>query len=148
MVCSACGAAPDPRAPYPFRCPNADSDDVDHVLVRLLDLDRTGFPSRTDESEGQDMPFLRYRELLHSHHRARAAGMGEDEFVELVRRLDTAVAEVAGVGFRTTPFGRSRLLSDRLGFAPAGGVWVKDETGNVTGSHKGRHLMGVLLQAS
>jgi threonine synthase len=24
-------------------------------------------------------------------------------------------------------------------------VWVKDETGNVTGSHKGRHLMGVLL---
>ena len=24
-------------------------------------------------------------------------------------------------------------------------MWVKDETGNVTGSHKGRHLMGVLL---
>lgn len=145
IVCSACGAAPDPRTPYPFRCPNADSDDVDHVVVRLLDLDRTGFPSRTDESEGQGMPFLRYRELLHSHHRARAAGMGEDEFVELVKRLDDAVAEVAGVGFRTTPFGRSPLLSDRLGFAPAGGVWVKDETGNVTGSHKGRHLMGVLL---
>jgi len=24
-------------------------------------------------------------------------------------------------------------------------VWVKDETGNVAGSHKGRHLMGVLI---
>jgi threonine synthase len=24
-------------------------------------------------------------------------------------------------------------------------VWVKDETGNVSGSHKGRHLMGVLI---
>jgi threonine synthase len=26
-----------------------------------------------------------------------------------------------------------------------GHLWVKDETGNVTGSHKGRHLMGTLL---
>ena len=25
-------------------------------------------------------------------------------------------------------------------------MWVKDETGNVSGSHKGRHLMGVLIQ--
>jgi len=52
---------------------------------------------------------------------------------------------VAGHGFTTTPFGRSALLSDQLGFSGAGGVWVKDETGNVAGSHKGRHLMGVLL---
>ena len=27
-----------------------------------------------------------------------------------------------------------------------GGVWVKDETGNVSGSHKARHLFDVLLQ--
>ena len=31
-----------------------------------------------------------------------------------------------------------------LGMA-AGGVWVKDETGNVSGSHKARHLMGIML---
>ncbi len=28
---------------------------------------------------------------------------------------------------------------------PGAGVWVKDETGNVSGSHKARHLMGVML---
>ena len=37
------------------------------------------------------------------------------------------------------------ILSDRLGFSAGGGVWIKDETANVAGSHKGRHLMGLLL---
>ena len=50
-----------------------------------------------------------------------------------------------GRGFRATPFFRSPGLSDALGFDGDGGVWVKDETGNVSGSHKGRHLMGVLI---
>ena len=50
-----------------------------------------------------------------------------------------------GHGFRATPFFRSPELSDALGFDRDGGVWVKDETGNVSGSHKGRHLMGVLI---
>jgi len=36
-------------------------------------------------------------------------------------------------------------LSSALGFDASGGVWVKDETGNVSGSHKARHLMGVAL---
>ncbi len=88
---------------------------------------------------------MHYRELLHSHHRADAAGVSGDELGELVTRLDDAVARVAGSGFRATPFGRNATLSDQLGFSAVGGVWVKDETGNVTGSHKGRHLMGVLL---
>jgi threonine synthase len=43
-----------------------------------------------------------------------------------------------------TPLRRSPVLSSRLG-SRGGGVWVKDETGNVAGSHKGRHLMGPLL---
>jgi threonine dehydratase len=52
---------------------------------------------------------------------------------------------VAGVGFVPTPFGRSDRLSDALGFADRGGVWVKDETGGVGGSQKARHLFTILL---
>ena len=141
LVCAGCGAAPSPVDPYPFRCPRAGTDDVDHVLVRVLDLDRVRFPPGPDDGS----PFVRYRALLHSHHRARAAGVPDDEYVALAGRLDEAVSRVAGRGFLSTPFGRSTVLSDRLGFRAAGGVWVKDETGNVAGSHKARHLMGVLL---
>jgi len=139
LVCSACGEAPDPVDPQPFRCPNADGDDVDHLVVRVLDLDRVRFPTASGT------PFVRYRELLHSYHRARAAGRSDEEFVDLVGCLDVAVSQVAGTGFHATPFARNATLSDQLGFSDRGGVWVKDETGNVSGSHKGRHLMGILL---
>jgi threonine synthase len=138
LVCAGCGAAPDPGEPYPFRCPNAcRDDDVDHVLRRELDLSALSFPA----PGGDDNPFLRYRTLLHAYH----AGLADGEFVSLVRRFDEAIAAVDGHGFRVTPFFRSDELSDELGFSPEGGVWVKDETGNVSGSHKARHLFGVLL---
>jgi len=110
--------------------------------MRVLDTARVAFPRG---AAGDRDPFLHYRGLLHSYHRAMAGGMSDDGFVVLVERLDDAVAAVDGRGFVATPFARHDLLSDRLGFSSAGGVWIKDETGNVAGSHKGRHLMGLLL---
>ena len=88
---------------------------------------------------------MRYRTRLHSWHVARAAGWSDERFVALVRELDEAVAAVDGHGFRATPVVRSPSLDRQLGFSPQGGLWVKDETGNVSGSHKARHLMGVML---
>jgi len=142
LVCAGCGASPERDDPYPFHCPNAGAGDVDHVLVRVLDTTRVSFPT-ADVSETE--PFARYRGLLHSYHRGAAGGMSDTEFLALVERLDRAVAAVDGHGFAVTPFGRSKTLSSDLGFTDTGGVWIKDETGNVAGSHKGRHLMGVLL---
>ena len=142
LVCAGCGAAPREDAPYPFSCPNAGQGDVDHVLTRVLDLDSLSWPDG-DGPVGE--PFVRYRTLLHSYHRARAGGLPDGDFVRLVDRLDAAVAEVDGTGFTATPFARSEFLSEQLGLTGPGGVWVKNETGNVAGSHKGRHLMGVLL---
>ena len=51
----------------------------------------------------------------------------------------------ASLGFAITPFGRADALSDALGFSAQGGVWIKDETGQVGGSHKSRHLFTILL---
>jgi len=144
LVCAGCGASPDPLDQLPFTCPNAGKGDIDHVLRRVLDASALGFPdaaSLTSERE----PFVAYRQLLHSYHRARTAGVSDEAFVALVGRLDKEVAKVDGQGFEKTPFRRDGHLSDVLGFSAVGGVWVKDETGNVSGSHKGRHLMGVLL---
>ncbi len=142
LVCAGCGASPDARDQYPFACPNRGVGDVDHVLVRVLDVARAAFPSSDDT---EDCPFVRYRSLLHSAHRAAGSGMTDDAFVGLVRRLDRSVEAVDGRGFSTTPLERSEVISDALGFSSTGGVLVKDETDNVAGSHKARHLMGVLL---
>jgi threonine synthase len=130
------------------------------VLTRVLDLTATQFPGGSE-----DNPFLRYRTLLHSYHVALAHGISDAGYCDLVSGLDAAVAGVDGRGFEVTPFFRSGELTGPPATraptgqpathpapggqpstdAASGGAWVKDETGNVSGSHKGRHLMGVLI---
>jgi threonine synthase len=142
LVCAGCGVEPPASEPYPFRCPRAThDDDVDHVLRRELDLSQLGFPADAREPN----PFIRYRRLLHAYHLATSRGLTDEAFEALVRSLDERVAAVDGHGFAETPFVRSCELSDALGLSAAGGVWVKDETRNVAGSHKARHLFGVLV---
>jgi threonine synthase len=127
ISCAGCGWPAPPGSDTPFRCPRAGrpGDDVDHVLVRRLPA-ATAWPE-SDEPN----PFLRYRTLLAAHGRATS----DAEYVEIVRRLDEAIAGVDGAGFSLTPFQFDVGLD----------AWVKDETGGVGGSHKGRHLMGLAI---
>jgi threonine synthase len=138
--CAGCGYVTGPDEPYPFRCPRAGRGDTDHVLTRVLDPAQVRFPG-----DGEGNPYLRYRALMHSYHRATAHGQADAEYCELVSELDSSVAQVDGHGFGATPFFLSQELAGPLALAGGGGVWVKNETGNVSGSHKGRHLMGVLV---
>ena len=110
-------------------------------MVRVLDAQALAWP----EEAWEPNPFLRYRSLLRSHQLALAGGLSDADYRNLVGALDDSVAEVEGRGFRQTPFVRAERLSSLLGFGEGGGVWVKDETGNVSGSHKARHLMGLAL---
>jgi threonine synthase len=141
LECAGCGTrlVPSDTGTLPFACPNArDGDDIDHV-VRRLGTAGAVFP-RGDEAN----PFIRYRALLASHALALDCGVGDDVFVDLACQLDTAVAGVDGRGFAVTPFAPSAALADAIGLS-GGEIWVKDETGNVAGSHKARHLMGLML---
>ncbi len=144
MVCAACGAvAADPDEPgyrgaYPFQCPRAVSDpDGDHVLAHVINLSTVAFPTDYEPN-----PFVRYRELSHAWQFARAQGMTDERFVHLVRSLDNAVGRLDGFGFVATPFAAHARLGDRLGLQA---LWIKDETANVSGSHKARHLMGIMI---
>ena len=142
LACAGCGALGPAHQPFTPRCPNRrPGDDVDHVMARGIDLDRLDPPADPDPN-----PFVRYRALFHAYHVARAAGWGDTRYVDLVRELDDAVAREDGRGFRITPLVRARGIADAAGLGPKGTVWVKDETGNVAGSHKARHLFGILLE--
>lgn len=139
FVCHGCGTAVDAALALPFRCPNAGADDVDHLL---LPADSPVVWPEGQPGEG-DNPFLRYRALLSPYRLARSAGLSEDAWAELLGRLDEKLADIEGTGFHITPFGEQRELARAAGIG--GHLWVKDETGNVGGSHKARHLMGVML---
>ena len=72
------------------------------------------------KAEADPNPFVAFRSLLWSHHTALAAGWTDDRFVDEVRRLDDAVGEVDGRGFRTTPLHRLDDLATAIGH-PVGG---------------------------
>ena len=142
VQCSGCGTAVDAAAVLPFRCPAAvDGDNIDHVLVRSPGRPETPETPENDNTAGEN-PFLRYRRRLLAHGLALGNGLTDADFCGLVEDLDGAVARVDGRGFRVTPFAPSPALAERCG---AGAIWVKDETANVSGSHKARHLMGVMI---
>lgn len=88
-------------------------------------------------------PFLRYRERLDSYEPVRDGRMSDEQFVDIVARLDESIAEVEGHGFAETPVVGGSVLADAAELDVE--LWIKDETGNVGGSHKARHLMGVAL---
>jgi threonine synthase len=140
FVCHGCGAVVDPTRTFPFACPNAaPGDDVDHVLVAPAN-------ARGLALDDEDNPFLRYRRWLTPYRLARAVGLSDAAWAELVGELDLRLQAVDGRGFRVTPMARQPTLAAALGLA--GDLWIKDETRNVSGSHKGRHLMGVMLYLS
>ena len=139
LMCSGCGYIAPPDV-LPLRCPAAlEGDDIDHVITRTLDVARVKWPVG-----GETNPFVRYRSLFHWYQVARAAGHANAEIVAEIDRLDDAIAAVDGHGFAVTPFACSDQLSLQ-GIDQIGGVCVKDETVNVSGSHKARHLFGTLL---
>ncbi len=134
LRCAVCGTVLDIGTPLAWRCPNATSADPHHVLHLLQD----GGPGGTDPAAGgrsvpDANPFLVYGARLAWWAFATAHGMTDSQCAALTE-------EVAG-DFRFTPFGASDLLSAAVGAR----VWVKDETGNVGGSHKARHLVSILL---
>jgi threonine synthase len=159
LRCQGCGREVPGTSPA-FQCPNA-GDGGDHVLAPAPEPGTVSASvsasapasgsasvsaSESVSAPASDPnPFVRYRARTWTYELARAGGLSDEAFVALVRRIDDAVARIDGRGFRMTPLSRNAGLSDALGLVAPGGVWVKDDTGNVSGSHKGRHLMGLAI---
>jgi threonine synthase len=114
-------------------------DDRDHVLVPEPPPAGARFAI-----PGSPQPFIRYRELLWTYRLARSRGFSDADWMGMVVTLDDAITRVDGHGFLPTPCTPQPALAGALGLAPTA-LWVKDETGNVSGSHKARHLFGLAL---
>ena len=140
LRCASCGTSVPLDVALSWRCPNSTADDRRHVL--LIDSRTSSVDFVPDDS---DNPFVAFRRMLAWDTFAASTGMSDDDRRAFIERTDALVANVAGTGFRFTPVSRQSATSDALGFTTTGGVWVKDETHNVAGSHKARHLFTELL---
>ena len=124
--CAVCGTAVDVATALAWKCPKATAADPYHVLHIVEG-------GRQDQPLDHPNPFVRYGPRLVWWAFARANGMTD-------AACEALTLEVAD-DFAVTPFQRSDTLSHELGVE----LWVKDETGNVAGSHKARHLLSILL---
>jgi threonine dehydratase len=133
-----CGSHLDIASPLSWKCPNATDTDRHHVLQ---------FDSAIDVFRPTEdvNPFLAYREYLAVDAYGASLGLDTTERIAIIQELDDAVRSVDGTGFVRTPMKRADALSDELGFTADGGIWIKDETHNVAGSHKARHLFTELV---
>ena len=136
FTCATCAEKVSVDTFAPWRCPN-EKGDRHHVL--LID----GNDQHVVESHHN--PFIAFRRNMMWWQFARARGMSDERAMALVQSVDDEIVKIGGVGFTRTPMLFQSALSDRLSFESPGGVWVKDETHNVGGSQKARHLMSILL---
>ena len=88
-------------------------------------------------------PFLRYRERLDSYAPVRSGEMSDEQWVDIVSSLDSAIAGIEGHGFVETPVVHATALAVAAGLDID--LWIKAEPHNVGGSHKARHLMGAAI---
>ncbi|MEA3214896.1 MAG: threonine synthase [Acidimicrobiia bacterium] len=143
--CSGCAAVvADPKV---FACPHAHpGDDIDHVLVSPEPSGPWPDGAPGDPADEAN-PFVRYRQLSWTWALAQAAGLGDDRYVQLVAALDDDVATIdrRDHGFVASPLRSEPALAKALGLPTGTTLLAKDETGNVSGSHKARHLMGLMI---
>lgn len=93
--------------------------------------------------QGDQNPFLRYRERLDSYDAVRDGALSDSQFVAIVSQLDEQVAATWGAGFRVTPLIDGADLARAIELDAQ--LSIKVEAGSVGGSHKARHLMGVMI---
>ncbi len=134
---------PSCRNTYPaqsgvFSCPERRPGE-EHTLHRILDSNAQPAENiRNSWKDGSPRTFERLRPLLSGCHL-----LGPDRYRRILDPISDRLQRMEGRSFDVTPLTAEPRLASALG--RAGRLWVKNETGNVTGSHKGRHLMATLL---
>ena len=136
FTCATCAETVSVDTFAPWRCPNEQGDRHHVLLINENDQHVV---------ENHHNPFIAFRRNMMWWQFAQARGMSDERAIALVQSVDDEIAKIGGVGFATTPMLFQSALSNHLSFESPGGIWVKDETHNVGGSQKARHLMSILL---
>jgi len=140
LHCPACSQPYDP-ADGLLSCPHR-RQGQEHTLAKQVTFGSSAKAIadslRTSWQRGLQDPFG-----LFSAGFASRALLGQQDYRRVLDTLNRRLAETEGKVFRVTPLVEAQQLSAALD--RRGRLLIKNETGNVSGSHKGRHLMGSLL---
>ena len=125
-----------------FACPHS-REGEEHILHKIID-GKPHIASRIKDSwdnPAANRPtrsFEVFRTAMGSNDL-----LGDEAYLSLLGGIDRQMKAFEGKIFQVLPLVESRRLAEALG--RKGHISIKDETSNITGSHKGRHLMGTLF---
>ena len=134
---------PSCRKDYPiesgiFSCPGNRAGE-EHTLRRMLPPgSQAAAGIRNSWAQGSRHSFDLFHPLL-----SGCNLLGYGRYGRILGGMTERLLRLEDRDFRVTPLTEAPALASALG--RTGRLWVKNETGNVTGSHKGRHLMATLL---
>lgn len=113
-------------------CP--DGQDKFHVLIPKLPENL-----KFHLKESRNNPFLKYRQFISSYHL-----LGKKRYSAVLNRLSINLEKIGEPDLHTTPLINEPKLEKKFKLNPDS-LYIKVETGNVSGSHKSRHALGNLL---
>lgn len=118
-----------------LKCPHGQKDF--HVLVPHFDTkQQLKIPENFTLN---DHPFFKYRQFISSW-----CLLGNDQYLSLLKTVNNNLKKIGEPSFKTTPLLNNSDLEKKLNLRQ-GSLFIKEETGNVSGSHKSRHALGNLL---
>ena len=133
LKCIGCNAQYKLTGTHPvYGCKNFGKDNANHILEKFL-----GLSDIEINDEAINNPYLKYKHFFYSYYLADHLNVDYDQ---IVKDIDLGLKNIGEPGFVETPIQiieNSKLLYGKL--------VVKNETINVSGSHKARHLMGNIL---
>ena len=133
LKCIGCNALYKLDGVHPvYTCKNCGQNTVNHILEKFLVLNDIEI-----KDKGSKNPYLKYRNFSYSYYLADYLNVNYDQ---IVKDIDTGLKSIGEPGFLETPI----EIIDDTGLLD-GKLIVKDETINVSSSHKARHLMGNIL---
>ncbi len=138
LKCIGCDSLPDFSKELINGCENRTIGDSNHILEKHIPLlDGVSMDSYLKIKSDNVNPFIYFKDFFLSKYIAEKYKV---DFEGIIQNIQDRLNEVDGVGFQITPLTSYNSFSHFKN-----NLFIKDETGNVGGSHKARHLMGNIL---
>lgn len=127
-----------------LRCPESNQAAVHpfKLVFEKGDLPENILPEIRGRYQAGELSFIAFKELLGSWQLANAHNQS-DEWQKLVKSANKLCEKNTGKGFVKTPLIEAKDLAKALKFK--GRLFAKNETLQLMGSHKSRHLAGSML---
>ncbi|MCF7790457.1 MAG: pyridoxal-phosphate dependent enzyme [Victivallales bacterium] len=139
LKCSGCGLKPDFTNMLINSCGNRGIGDTDHILnsrINFTEQNYRGNIVSNKNNVSSNNPFIYFKDHFLSYHTARLYNV---DFGEIINNIQKRLSATVKKEFSFTP------VSIHNNISTLKNLIIKNETVNVSGSHKSRHLMGNIL---